>query len=285
MTRHFGGIDLGRIDPARRWEENDELKGVDVIFFAKKPNGGQVVVGWYDGATIFHKKYRKRRSNKNHGDLDKLDYLCEVDSENAVLLDESERTFEVPYAPVHGRGYPGHSNVWYGDADSSRARNFLKSVREYIGSTSILEIEALGKGKRGGKSKRPDKDLISKIEKAAVETTWELFKSLGYKLSSVEKDNRGWDLEASKGEILLRLEVKGHIGNVVQFELTPNEYEQMQLNANSYRVCMVRTCLSIPEVTVLFPKRVGNKWILETSDRKTKIQLAEKIAAKASEVL
>ena len=285
MTRHFSGIDLTRLDTSKSWRNNDELEGVDVVFFAKKPSGGQTVIGWYKNATLFHKKYRKRRGLKKHGDWDMIDYLCEVDSENAVLLDEAERTFEVPYAPVHGKGYPGHSNVWYGDAEEPKARKFLKDLRNYLDSDSTTEIKAFGKGKPGTRSRRSDKELISNIEKAAVRTTWDHFESIGYKLASVEKDNRGWDLEASKGEELLRLEVKGHLGNVVQFELTPNEYVQMQINAGSYRVCMVRACLSNPELTVLLPKKNGHDWMLETLDLKIRVQLSEKIAAKASEVL
>jgi hypothetical protein len=285
MTRHFSGIDLSRIDGSRPWRQSEELKGVDVVFFAKKPNGKQAIIGWYKDATLFHKKYRKRRGLKRHGDWDKLDYLCEVDSESAVLLEESERTFEVPYAPVHGKGYPGHSNVWYGDTEEPKARDFLNRVRSYLDGNSSPEIEVHGKATRGGWARKPDKELISTIEKAAVDTAWAHFERLGYELASVEKDNRGWDLEATKSGELLRLEVKGHLGNVVQFELTPNEYEQMQINAHSYRVCMVRTCLGTPELTVLLPRKDGRDWILETSDQMVRIQLLEKIAAKASEVL
>lgn len=285
MTRHFSGIDLSRIDGSKLWELNEELKGVDLVFFAKKPNGKQVIIGWYKNATVFHRQYRKRRGLKKHGDWDKLDYLCEVDSENAVLLEESERTFEVPYAPVHGKGYPGHSNVWYGDSDESKTKQFLKRVRSYLGSRPSLKTETHRKGARGAWTRKPEKELISEIEKAAVNATWVHFEKLGYELFSVEKDNRGWDLEATKSGELLRLEVKGHVGNVVQFELTPNEYEQMQANVSSYRICMVRTCLYAPELTILFPKQYGRDWILETSDRTVRIQLAEKIAAKASEIL
>ena len=214
-----------------------------------------------------------------------LDYLCEVDMENAVLLKKSERVFEVPYAPVHGKGYPGHSNVWYGGAEGPNSRRYLNNLRNYLDDYAAGALERLRKGKPGRKSRRPDKDLISNIEKAAIRTTWEYFENLGYKLASVEKDNRGWDLEAIKGEELLHLEVKGHLGNVVQFELTPNEYFQMQFNCATYRVCMVRTCLSTPELTILTPTKRKNYWVLENSGSEIRVQLTEKVAAKASEIL
>lgn len=285
MTKNFSGIDLSRLDASKAWRENEELVGVDIVFFAKKPRGGQVVVGWYKNATLFHRKYRKRRGVKKYGDWDMLDYLCEVDMENAVLLKKSERVFEVPYAPVHGKGYPGHSNVWYGGAEGPNSRRYLNNLRNYLDDYAAGALERLRKGKPGRKSRRPDKDLISNIEKAAIRTTWEYFENLGYKLASVEKDNRGWDLEAIKGEELLHLEVKGHLGNVVQFELTPNEYFQMQFNCATYRVCMVRTCLSTPELTILTPTKRKNYWVLENSGSEIRVQLTEKVAAKASEIL
>ncbi|HKM97034.1 MAG TPA: hypothetical protein VJY99_10110, partial [Buttiauxella sp.] len=106
MTKGFAGIDLRRLDDTVSWEENDEFDGVDVVFIAKKPGVGQVVVGWYNGATVFHKKYRRCSGRKKFGDWDTFDYLCQVDAEHAILLSEDSRTFEVPSASVDGKGFP-----------------------------------------------------------------------------------------------------------------------------------------------------------------------------------
>lgn len=286
MTRNFSGIDLSRLDKSRAWNNNDELKGVDVVFIARKPKVGQVIVGWYKGATIFHKQYRKRRGNKRKGDWDKLDYLCEVDRENIFLLPESERTFEVPYAPVHGKGYPGHSNVWYADSGMEKVTDFVSRVRSYIKSdkstynpTSAHESNFYGNGWGS-----LDKTLISRIEQAAIDAVWEHYENKNYSIISVEKDNRGWDLEASKGEDTLYLEVKGHLGNVIQFELTPNEYMKMQEYSSTYRVCVVRNALVSPDLVVFVPKNNKNAWCLISEKNNEQVQLAEKIAARASEV-
>ena len=94
-----------------------------------------------------------------------------------------------------------------------------------------------------------------------------------YSLKSVEKDNRGWDLEATKKGKTLYLEVKGHLGNVIQFELTPNEYARMQEHSKIYRVCVV------------FTPQMNNEFWFLVSDIGTQIvRLSEKTAAKASEV-
>ncbi len=225
MSLHFAGIDLSRIAPNSQWNSNDELDGVDVVFIAKKPSVGQVVVGWYRGATVFHKMYRKRRGKKQLDDWDRLNYLCQVDAERAVLLPENLRTFEVPYAPAHGKGFPGHSNVWYPNTNSEKVvQQFIAKLRKYIVSfPKSLPATKNTSQKRTGWSGTPDKDIITQIEQAAISATSAHFGKEGYKVVSVEKDNRGWDLEATKDGDCLLIEVKGHIGNVIQFELTPNE--------------------------------------------------------------
>ena len=284
MTRNFSGIDLGRIDATSHWSPNDELDGVDVVFMAKKPGSGQVVVGWYNGATVFHKRYRKRRGTKKLGDWDKLDYLCEVDAERAVLLPEELRTFEVPYAPVDGKGFPGQSNVWYPNSSTGEVAKFIAQLRKYIASDpSVPSSIKKTTRKKDGWGVRPDKDLIIQIEQAAISETWAYFEKEGYAVVSVEKDNRGWDLEATKNDECLLVEVKGHIGNVVQFELTPNEYAQLQVNAEIYRVCVVRNALNESEVEVYAPAQKSGGWILVRRNGKGVVQLSEKIAAHAFE--
>lgn len=284
MTRHFAGIDLSRIAPNSHWNPNDERDGIDVVFIAKKPSVGQVVVGWYRGATVFHKKYRKRRGKKRLGDWDKLDYLCQVDAERAVLLPESLRNFDVPYAPANGKGFPGQSNVWYPHSDSPEVAQYVARLRKYIGSS--LKSSSATKNtsqKMTGWSATPDKDLIIQIEQAAISATSAHFGKGGYKVVSVEKDNRGWDLEATKDGDCLLIEVKGHIGNVIHFELTPNEYTQLQANSLSYRVCVVRNALEDSEVEIYVPSENKGAWSLIRHNGEGRVQLSEKVAACAFE--
>ena len=284
MTRHFSGIDLSRIAPTSQWNPNDELDGVDVVFIAKKPTAGQVVVGWYRGATVFHNNYRKRRGKKRLSDWDKLDYLCQVDAERVVLLPENLRTFDVPYAPANGKGFPGQSNVWYPHSNSPEVVQFVARLRKYIGSSpkSPLPMKNTPPRKTGWPA-TPDKDLITKIEQAAISATSAHFGKERYKVVSVEKDNRGWDLEATKDGDCLLIEVKGHIGNVIQFELTPNEYAKLKANSLSYRVCVVRNALENSEVEIYVPSEKNGAWSLIRHNGEGRIQLTEKVAARAFE--
>ena len=281
MSKNFAGINLSRLNDSRTWKPNDELDGVDIVFIAKNPRYGQVIVGWYNNATVFHKQYRIRRGSKKQGDWEQLHYLCEVDSENAVLLPEEERTYGMP----HGEGFPGISNVWYADTDSEDVAEFLVNVRNYINQRNPLHPEANNNRKQKGQH-NPDKELITRIEQAAINKVWAFYEEQTpkYSLKSVEKDNRGWDLEATKKGKTLYLEVKGHLGNVIQFELTPNEYTKMQEHAKIYRVCVVRNALDTPDLVVFTPQMENGVWVLVSNNGTQIVRLSEKTAAKASEV-
>lgn len=134
MSQNFSGVDLKFID--QQVKQADEVEGIDVVFIAKKPKVGQVVVGWYKNATVFHKHYETRPRNEHEIEDEDIYYLCEVDAENAFLLPEEERTFSVPYAPAHGKGFPGMSNVWYPDPESEnhKVAEFIEQLRKYIDS-------------------------------------------------------------------------------------------------------------------------------------------------------
>jgi hypothetical protein len=134
MTNNHCGIDLSRISHFRRWTQGDLLRGVDIVFIARKPGVGQVIVGWYKNATVFHKEYRRRwPAKRTEGDSYEVTYVCEVKAQNAHLLDEAQRVFSVP----RGKGYPGQSNVWYGDKSGAAASHFLFNLRDYISKETI----------------------------------------------------------------------------------------------------------------------------------------------------
>lgn len=281
MSPSFAGIDLSRIDNSRKWMVGEECDGVDIIFIAKRDGFGQVVVGWYKNATVFHKSYRSHPTEEWHEG--KINYLCQVDSSNAFLVPEDERNFIVNSAQSHGEGFIGQSNVWYPDISKQHVKQFINMLYQYIDKTTAQDSSNL-KNKKTTETTKPDKDLIVKIEKAAVDQTTSYFESKSYVVTSVEKDNRGWDLEATKNSSKLLLEVKGHIGSVIQFELTPNEYLKMQEHSKIFRVCVVTKALTSPELKIFQPHYEDGTWFLHNKDDDIWIQLQEKTAAKAFEI-
>ncbi|KZC35719.1 hypothetical protein RHOFW510R12_08235 [Rhodanobacter sp. FW510-R12] len=279
--KRFAGINLKRIDPTQKWRENESLPGVDIVYIAKHPDGGQVVIGWYRNATVFHKAYRKRRGRPKMGDWAGLDYLCEVDADDALLVQERDRDFRVP----HGKGFIGQSNVWYPDEGNPEALRIVDRLRKYIGGSTGTRVNPT-QGKRGGKWSKPNKDLVTQIEQAAVALAEKHYKQQGYAVKSVERDNRGWDIEVRKGKEVLYVEVKGHIGNVIQFELTPNEYLRLQEHHSRYRVCVLRNATSNGnELEIYAPKVVDKYWVLQRLDKPGEIRFNEQVAAKAFEAV
>lgn len=284
MTGKFSGLDLRKVKSSGRpWLSNGELAGVDIVFIARRPDHGQVVVGWYRNATVFHKSYRKRPNPKPKPHWDKLDYLCEVDCENAVLLPESERTENVPYAPVHGRGLPGHSHVWYGG--SAEGKKLTDRLRRYMNRKQPGTILRSANPPQLNGEKHLNKKLILAVENASMLATTKHFEQAGYSVREVHRDCCGWDLTAERSGNILRLEVKGHIGDVVRFELTPNEYAKMALLNKDYRVCVVRKALVSDTVEVFAPRRTPDGlWELWDKSNGTVLKLGEFIAARASEI-
>jgi hypothetical protein len=74
----------------------------------------------------------------------------------------------------------------------------------------------------GGAPRQCDPLIRQKVEEAAIVKTTDHFIQCGFKVSGHEKDNLGWDLEATKDRCHLKLEVKGLSGSDICVELTPN---------------------------------------------------------------
>ncbi|WP_294966295.1 DUF3883 domain-containing protein [uncultured Flavobacterium sp.] len=131
---------------------------------------------------------------------------------------------------------------------------------------------------RDNKSKKPlqrQTDVFKKqqVEISAIETTIKHFEALGYIVISKEKDNLGWDLEATNINETLLLEVKGLSGSISSIELTPNEYKNSKDKKTHYKLCIVTDALNKPKLEVFSFDLHTNVWtnifneILETEER------------------
>jgi len=291
MSRHFAGLNLRYIDNSQTWQEGDELTGVDVVFIARRPGFGQVVVGWYRNATVFHQQYRVRRGSIPGMNEAKRHFLCVADADSARLLPEDDRTFEVPYAPAGFKGFPGQSNVWYPskNTDQPSVARFIRKLTKYIAATPGValpkdEVSDANRGGKKGRGSTPDHAHNALVEAAAVNAVWARYEADGFTVKSVEADCLGWDLEMTKGRQSLRVEVKGTSGAAIYFELTPNEYAKLKEHAASYRVCVVCDALTSPRIFDLKPETFGNGWRLVSELGDVTVPLMERIAAIGAEV-
>ena len=82
-------------------------------------------------------------------------------------------------------------------------------------------------------------------------------------VESVEKDNVGWDLEATAGRTTLRIEVKGLSGTSPVGELTPNEFNAFSAESSSYRLAIVTNSLQEPRLIICRYSSEQKGWIVD----------------------
>ncbi|WP_177428107.1 protein NO VEIN domain-containing protein [Candidatus Venteria ishoeyi] len=118
------------------------------------------------------------------------------------------------------------------------------------------------------------------IEKSAIEFSVEYYLDQGYDVQSVESENIGYDLIASKGKIQLYIEVKGTSTKSIDdinVALTPNEYVTSIRNCRKYRIVIVYDALISPKLLEFFWVSQEEAWFSEQS--LTYLNIIEKTSA------
>lgn len=248
VNEDFATINLKRIGGK---SSDQSLSNVIVVWVATAPEGGAYVVGWYKNATVLKQPQDPPEgANRTYGDF-QVGYVTYADENDAVLLRPFERTIEVPQ---HGPGKMGQSNLWYADDPSNQ---YHRNVRQ-----EVLNVI------RGGAPNspplkppvQPDVFLRQQVEKAAIKEVSKHFTELKYNVTSVERDNVGWDLEARMEKRFLRLEVKGLSGPELSIGLTPNEYIKMLEHRTSYHLCIVTNAITSPTLSIFRFSQETNDW-------------------------
>lgn len=262
----WSDIKLERIDSACA-NTNGYINDVLVVWTATNPiEGGTFIVGWYKHARVYRTFQHDAKNKERNG----YDYNVEAQSSDCTLLIEKERTMQVPRAKASmNKGFMGQSNIWYADSDIKEVKNFRLSVFDYI--ENYVEPQR--------HKAKPKIDINAKIavEKAAVSAVTSYYTGQGYNVNSVEDENKGWDLEATKGKASLRIEVKGLAGSQISVHISKNEYAKMKSSDNAdYRLCVVTNALKSPEIwTFSYDNGI---WVCE-EDNDIELSFEEQIAA------
>ena len=264
-------INLQRIDPNCP-RQADELKDVLVIWVSSHPKTkGSYIVGWYKNATVysyFHESKEIRRKN--------FSYNIKAVSKDCILLPVDKRTFPVPRANRVGKGFLGQCNVWYADSSQKDVNDFKKEVLDYINNYKVEgDVHIIKKLLAVNAEQR------KKIEEAAVDFVKKEYQNRGYQVKSREDENCGWDLDAIKGKVLLKLEVKG-LGGEGMVHITRNEYDKMNQYKDDYRLCIVFNALKSPTLVIFIWNSALNNWVTETNssiilDIETKVSYGARI--------
>lgn len=250
----WGSICLENIDPDIS-HDSESIDDVLVIWTARRPDsGGTYIVGWYKQAVVYRKwknSGRKERSN--------YPYNIKARYEDCTLLQKRDRTYLVPRARKgENEGFMGQSNVWYANKEISKVKIFRMDVIAYVDNYNPDM-------KTYRKRIKVNVEARKQVETAAIKFVTEAYENSGYKVKTVEKENLGWDLEATNGNVNLRIEVKGLAGEEISVHLTQNEYAKMKnINNSDYRLCVVTEAVKSPQLST-FTYEDG-KWICEEDD-------------------
>lgn len=232
-------VNLGRLgaDPA-----NEFIDDVTVIFSSRKPGGGVYVVGWYEHSRVY-KEFQHLPANANRRyRKERCGYFAVTSEANAHFLPVDQRTLRVPT----GKGALGQKPVWY--CDTPVGRQFLKSFEKWKESNAGAK-----KKTKGSAPRQADTQKRIKVEKAAMRAVQKHYRDgLGYAVKDVSDACKGWDLEASRDDVQLLIEVKGLSRKDLAVELTPNEYAMMicAKHRNNYRLAVVTDALKEPSLDV-----------------------------------
>ena len=135
-----------------------------------------------------------------------------------------------------------------------------------------------GQGTHGGSPRQPDIEHRHAVESAAQEAVTEFYTRQHYRVDDVSANRCGWDLLAEKGQLKLRIEVKGLSGTVAHAELTPNEYRLMRNEDSSYRLCIVTNALEASRRIQEFKfDSARRRWVDQNG---TRLAITEKLGAK-----
>ncbi len=99
----------------------DEIDGITVVWTARHPRGGPVVVGLYDNATVFRFMPPLGQARP---------YIAKARAADCHLVPEPVRTFEI----IHKRkGFPGMAAAWFpGLHANGPAHDMLAAVAAYL---------------------------------------------------------------------------------------------------------------------------------------------------------
>jgi hypothetical protein len=234
------------------------VDGVLVIWTATDPAaGGRYIIGWYRNARVHARIVDLRPEKKRRG------IIAEAQAKDCRVVPVDERTFFIP-SMIKG-GWPGRPGAFY--ANEKLSESELSKVLAYVGGEPSVGFYARDHDPqaRSGKSKgRAPTDAArnAEVERAAVEVVTNHYRPL-FTVTSVEKDNEGWDLNVTGGGRCLLVEVKGRDGEGA-VELTPNEWRAMNERRTrmSYRLAIVWNARSkSPHLMIFEYAPASDHWI------------------------
>jgi hypothetical protein len=243
-----------RLDRFAEGYGKKQLDDVLAVWVATRPRIGPVVVGWYEHATIYRSQQPGRDKSRVFGE-EVCPYYVRARTAAARILETDLRTFSIPRGH---KGELGESNVWFAEGQDALKRR----LRDFIRGVKAGKIEQIpSKRPKSGSFRQPDPAKRKLVERAAIRCATRHLETQGYSVVSRESENVGWDLDATRAEVALRVEVKGWSGSTGLSELSPNEYDRCIALRDCYRICIVRNALTHPTPLVFWYSAERSSWV------------------------
>lgn len=241
---------------------NEDPYGWLVICLAKHPKyKGIHIVGWYENAELIG-GYANKSSNLIHN------FTYTIKSEKVWFIPPEYRNIPFSHTSIRQGKYSFLSgpNV----VSTRNKKEVLSLLNKKLKSLESVAIQ------NPTNESAPDWENNSvdpmgglgtqehrkKVEKASVKFTKKHLVKHGYKCQSVEAENLGYDLLATRQEdkSTLHVEVKGTSLKEARFFMTPNEYQYR--NAPNWRLAMVTDAIGKPNIEILTLQDVESNYDL-----------------------
>jgi len=266
----------------------ETLEGVTVVWTAPHPEkGGRAIVGIWRNATVYRTDQIPSGRLAQRRTIDKGEvayYRCKAKATDCVLLAPEDRPIFVPAGfKRRGEAWPGMNSVFYprgGKPAHLRLLELLKNIDQ-----SDVARSAADQRKPTKSSWQVDVERRVQIEKVAIITVGADLESRGFAVQSVENDNLGYDLVATRDREVLHVEVKGRSGSDIGAELTVNEYACLKAHERrhdaeaNHRIVIVTDALAKPVIhEFVLARGKSPTWI--TLDGQWRLGFEERTAAR-----
>jgi hypothetical protein len=299
--RNIGGFCYGYVPPTGdlHFENHfnvprgtSQLEGVTVVWTAPHPEqGGRAVVGVWRDATVYREGQDPLPEVARHRRIrnETAGYRATAAAENCVLLPPPARPiFFAARQKRDGESWPGEKAVFYPKPGSAALQRLNAIIKEIGSGLSGSGQSQSGRTKKKRSSWQADIEKRQRVEKAAIEAVGSQLEAAHFAVESVEKDNLGYDLLATRGDEILYVEVKGRSGSDATADLSVNEFDCLTRYARErdpkghYRVAIVTDALGKPVihefVLVRGESRRDATW--STLDGRWRLDFEERTAAR-----
>lgn len=241
-----------------------------VFCVSRRPgHNGLFLVGWFEGASLIGEMEERSVTSRENPDHVLAVHPYSIIATGAHFVPPQARVLSFSRNQIRSSPYYYLSGPGVG-CDNWRidVANTLKMIADKSLGVVEVNVDPLRDFSAEDRGLTPflhDSEIRQKVEKSAVSATISLLKNEGFKCTSVESLNIGYDIHAvnESGEIFF-VEVKGTSQESPRFFLTRNEFRMFENNVSGWRLAIVTSALSDNPIVELYTREeVSSKFDVE----------------------